>query len=297
MLATVKDDSWPLKGGGRKIGRAALYSQRRRATTNCRRAASMPSDRLEPPRSILITGASSGIGEALALAYAAPDVTLALSGRDDRRLAAVDEACRARGAAVEADAVDVADRAAMERWLAAAEARAPLDLVVANAGISGGTAGGGEGAAQTRRIFEINVSGLLNTVLPAIPPMRQRGHGQLALMSSVASFRGMPTAPAYTASKAAVRAYGEALRGALAPAGIRVSVICPGFVRSRITAANRFPMPFLMDADRAARIIRRGLARDRARIAFPWPTYFGAWLMGALPPALTEPLVRRLPKK
>jgi short-subunit dehydrogenase len=249
------------------------------------------------PKSILITGASSGIGEALALDYAAPGVTLALSGRDARRLAGVAEACRAMGAAVEATAVDVTDRPAMERWLAAADARQPLDLVIANAGISGGTSGAGEGAAQTRRIFEINVTGLLNTVLPAIPPMRARGWGQIALMSSAASFRGMPSAPAYTASKAAVRAYGEALRGVLAPAGIRVSVICPGFVRSRITHANRFPMPLLMDAERAARIIRRGLARDRARIAFPFPTYFAIWLLGALPPGLTDPLVRRLPKK
>jgi len=249
------------------------------------------------PRSILITGASSGIGEALALAYAAPGVTLALSGRDRARLAAVADACRAKGAAVEARAVDVTDRAVMEAWLEDADARAPLDLVIANAGISGGTRGKGEGPHQTRRIFDINVTGLLNTVLPAIGPMQRRGGGQIALMSSVASFRGMPSAPSYSASKAAVRAYGEALRGALGASGVRVSVICPGFVRSRITDANPFPMPLLMDADRAARIIRRGLARDRARIAFPFPTYVAAWLLGALPPALTDPLVRRLPKK
>jgi short-subunit dehydrogenase len=107
----------------------------------------------------------------------------------------------------------------------------------------------------------------------------------------------MPSAPAYSASKAAVRGYGEALRGALAPSGIRVSVICPGFVRSRMTDANPFPMPFLMDASRAARIIRRRLERNKARIAFPWPTYFAAWLMGTLPPALTDPLFRKLPRK
>jgi short-subunit dehydrogenase len=87
------------------------------------------------------------------------------------------------------------------------------------------------------------------------------------------------------------------LRGSLQPEGIHVSVICPGFVRSRITRANRFHMPLLMDADRAARIIRRGLARDRARIAFPWPTYFAAWLGGCLPPSLTDAVFNRLPKK
>jgi short-subunit dehydrogenase len=257
----------------------------------------MTSTNSGPPRSILITGASSGIGEALALEYAQPNVSLFLSGRDEGRLAAVADACRARGAAVDGSVVRVADRAAMESWLLASDARDPLDLVVANAGVSGGTSDKGEGPEQTRRIFEINVTGVLNTVLPAIPPMQRRGRGQIALMSSVASFRGMPGAPAYSASKAAVRAYGEALRGALAPSGIHVSVICPGFVRSRMTDANPFPMPFLMDADRAARIIRRGLERDRSRIAFPWPTYFAAWLMGALPPALTDPLFRKLPRK
>lgn len=286
-----------MMGAGRNIDRAALYPYALRATTNRDDRTGMTSTPPEGPRSILITGASSGIGEALALDYAAPGVTLTLSGRDHQRLAAVAEACRAKGATVEAAAIDVADRAAMERWLTAADARRPLDLVIANAGISGGTGGDVEGAAQTRRIFEINLTGLLNTVLPAIPPMRARGGGQIALMSSVVGFRGMPTAPAYSASKAAVRAYGEALRGALAPAGIQVSVICPGFVRSRITAANRFHMPLLLDADRAAHIIRRGLARNRSRIAFPFPTYFATWLLGTLPPTLTDPLVRRFPKK
>ena len=260
----------------------------------------MASTPINPPNSILITGASSGIGEALALEYAEEGRSLWLSGRDGARLDAVTAACRAKGAEVDAHVVDVTDRTEMEHWLAFAEERAPLDLVVANAGISGGTSGTpgkGEGASQTRRIFEINVDGVLNTVLPAVAAMQRHGGGQIALMSSVASFRGFPGAPAYCASKAAVRAYGEALRGALAPANIRVSVICPGFVRSRMTDANKFHMPFLMDADRAARIIRHGLARNKARIAFPFPTYFATWLMGSLSPGLTDPFMRRMPEK
>lgn len=257
----------------------------------------MTGDAAPGPKSIVITGASSGIGEALAREFAAPGVTLSLSGRDSDRLGDVAERCRAAGATVEPARLDVTDRVATTDWLVEADRRHPVDLVIANAGISGGTSDKGEGELQTRRIFDINVTGVLNTVLPAIPPMQRRGHGQIALMSSAASFRGMPGAPAYSASKAAVRAYGEALRGALAPSGIRVSVICPGFVRSRMTDANPFRMPLLMDADKAARIIRRGLARNKARIAFPWPTYFAAWLMGALPPALTDPLFRTLPKK
>lgn len=252
---------------------------------------------IQRPKSILITGASSGIGEALALEYAAAGVRLALGGRSEKRLARVADACRAKAATVDTITLDVADEHAMRQWIERADSQAPLDLVIANAGISGGTSGGGEADAQARRIFDINITGVLNTVLPAIPGMRSRGIGQIAIMSSAASFRGFPGAPAYSASKAAVRAYGEALRGSLRADGIKVSVICPGFVRSRITRVNKFKMPLLMDADRAARIIRRGLAADRGRIAFPFPTYFTAWLAGALPPSLTDPFFRNLPEK
>ena len=252
---------------------------------------------MRDPKSILITGASSGIGEALALGYAAHGVDLAISGREAGRLDGVAEACRAKGAEVRAATIDVTDRDAMTHWIAGTDGAAPLDLVVANAGISAGTGSGGESAEQARRLFEVNLQGVLNTVHPAIEAMRRRGKGQVAMVSSVASFLPLPGSPAYAASKAAVRLYGESLRGALAPDGIEVSVICPGFVESRMTASNPYPMPFIMPAAKAARIIRRGLARNRARIAFPWPTYFISWFLGALPPALTDPLLRRLPKK
>ncbi|WP_142848356.1 SDR family oxidoreductase [Telmatospirillum sp. J64-1] len=247
--------------------------------------------------SILITGASSGIGRAMALDYAAPGVFLALTGRASDRLQQVAEQCRAKGAEVEAIVIDVASRDVMEGFVVELDARRPLDLVIANAGISGGTAGGGEDAEQTRAIFAVNLDGVLNTVLPVLPAMRQRRRGQIALVSSLAAYRGWPGAPAYCASKAAVKTWGEALRGWLAPEGIRVSVICPGFVESRITDANDFRMPLLMPADRAARIIRRGLEKNRARIAFPWPTAFAAWSAGAMPAALSDIIGRMLPKK
>jgi len=249
------------------------------------------------PGAILITGASSGIGAALARAYAGRGAFLALAGRDRRRLEAVADTCRDRGADVAAETVDVTDRAAMAGWIAGTDDGHPLDLVIANAGISAGTGGRGEDAEQARAVFAVNVGGVLNTVLPAIGRMRARKAGQIAVMSSVAGLRGLPGAPAYSASKAAVRAYGEALRGWLAADGVRVSVICPGFVDTPMTAGNPYPMPFLMGADRAAAIIRRGLARNKARIAFPRPMYWAMWLLGALGPAITDPLVRRAPRK
>ncbi|WP_158044544.1 SDR family NAD(P)-dependent oxidoreductase [Skermanella pratensis] len=258
---------------------------------------------MRDPRTILITGASSGIGEALAEAYAGPAVTLVLTGRDRGRLDEVAARCTARGATVRAAVIDVTDREGMRQWLSGVDAESPIDLCIANAGISGGTGGGdgkrgrGESEEQARRIFSVNLDGVLNTIHPLIGPMAERGRGQLGLVSSLAGFRGYPGAPAYCASKAAVRSYGESLRLDLRPKGIEVSVICPGFVRSRITARNRFPMPLLMDADRAARIIRRGLERDRARIGFPFPTYFMSWLIGALPAALADVLLAKTPAK
>jgi short-subunit dehydrogenase len=253
--------------------------------------------RVTPPTSILITGASSGIGAALAKAYAADGVTLALSGRDRQRLEAVATACRDAGARVNADTLDVTERAAMTGWVTAADDTAPLGLVVANAAISAQTRGAGDDGEQVRDIFAVNVAGVLNTVLPVIPGMRRRRRGQIALMSSIAGFRGLPGAPAYSASKAAVKVYGEALRGRLAADGISVSVVCPGYVRSRMTADNDFPMPFLMDAEPAAAIIKRGLGRSKARICFPLPMHWAAWLLGALPPSWTDPLLSRIPRK
>lgn len=252
---------------------------------------------MRDPRSILITGASSGIGAALAQLYAAKGVGLALCGRDAVRLAAVAADCRAAGAKVSEAVVDVTDLSAMESWIAEADLRWPIDLVIANAGISAGTADGMEGPEQLRAIFAVNLDGAFNTVLPLLPAMRQRRRGQIALMSSLASFRGFPGAPAYSASKAALRVWGEALRGDLLRTGITVSVICPGFVVSPMTAGNPFPMPMLMPVEQAAGIIRRGLAKGKSRIAFPFPIYAGAWLLGALPPALTDSWLRRLPKK
>lgn len=249
------------------------------------------------PTHILITGASSGIGEALALDYAAPGIRLSLTGRDAVRLEAVATACRGKGAVVAASIVSVTDREGMAAWITAQDGDQPVDILIANAGISAGTGGGVETAEQARAIFATNLDGVLNSIHPLIPRMVERGRGQLALISSLASFRGMAGAAAYCGSKAAVRVYGEALRGDLAPRGVGVSVVCPGFVVSRITAVNRFPMPFLMGADRAARIIRAGLERNRGRIAFPWPTYAVSWLLGVLPPGLVDVILARAPRK
>lgn len=253
----------------------------------------------KPPRpaSILITGASSGLGAALASFYAAEGVTLFLSGRDRQRLHDVADSCRGQGAEVHALVINVTQAVPMATWIKECDSIRPLDLVIANAGISAGTGGGGESEEQTRAIFATNLDGVMNTVFPALAVMRPRRHGQVAIMASLAGYRGLPGAPAYCASKAAVKAWGEGLRGHLAADNIRVSVICPGFVTTRMTAVNRFKMPFLMEAGRAAAIIAKGLARDRGRIAFPWPMALGAWLAAALPDRVMDRVGRKMPDK
>jgi NADP-dependent 3-hydroxy acid dehydrogenase YdfG len=246
------------------------------------------------PKAIAITGASSGIGAALALAYAAPGRFLALTGRDQARLKDVAGQAQAAGAEVLHRIVDVADRPAMAAFIAECEGIAPLDLVIANAGVD---SWGYEGDERFYRTIDINVNGVLNTILPAIPAMQGRRRGQIAIMSSLAGYRGLPTAPAYCTSKAAVRSLGEALRGQLAGAGVQVSVITPGFVESRITDGSRLPMPFKWKADRAARHIKDRLRRNQGRIAFPWQLYAAVWVLNVMPQWLADIALRKAPAR
>jgi short-subunit dehydrogenase len=246
---------------------------------------------------ILITGASSGIGAALALHYAAEGTTLFLLGRDEERLTEVSRGAQELGAKTHIVVADVTDAVVMSQKLQALDRISSIDLVIANAGISAGTGGGQETPEQVRAIFQTNVHGVLNTIHPLIPLMKSRGWGQIALMSSLAGFRGLAGAPAYMASKAAIRVYGEGLRGELARFGLDVNVICPGFVQTPMTEVNRFKMPFLISADRAALIIKRGLEKNRPRISFPWPMALIVWIMAALPTVWIEGLLNKLPRK
>ncbi|TVQ33598.1 MAG: SDR family NAD(P)-dependent oxidoreductase [Geminicoccaceae bacterium] len=245
------------------------------------------------PRHVLITGASSGIGAALARAYAAPGRRLALWGRDPARLAAVAESAAARGAETTTLALDMADHAAVAAAVVATDDTLPLDLVIANAGISNAGLGGHADVASGIRVLTVNLLGVWATVTPAAERMRARGRGQLALMSSLAGDRGLPFGAAYGASKAGVRVMAESLRAELAPHGVKVSAICPGFVATPLTAKNRFTMPRLLDANDAAARIQRGLERNQPRIAFPRRLAWLSALAASLPSAAVDPWLRR----
>lgn len=238
------------------------------------------------PRRILITGATGAIGSALAEAYSAPGVELHLHGRNEGKLLAVAERCASLGATVNCQRFDVRDTAELNAWL---DGLGALDLLVVNAGMNTniGPAGEGEPWSEVEALLNTNLKATMAFVHAALPAMRKRGRGQVALVSSLAGYFGLPVTPAYCASKAGVKAYGEALRGWLAPEGIKVNVIMPGYVESPMCEAMPGPKPFLWQPARAARFIRRGLERDKARISFPFPLNLGTWFLAVLPAAVS----------
>ncbi len=249
----------------------------------------------EPPRSIVITGASSGLGAALATSHAAPNAFLGLIGRDAGRLEAVANTCRKRGAAVETGLLDVADGAPLAEWLLDFDRRCPVRRLIANAGISAGARpdGGLEGAAAATEQVRVNLIGMMNTIEPLLPAMRARRAGVIGIVASIAAYRGSPFSPGYSASKAGARAYGEALRALLRENGISVSVICPGFFESPMGDRYAGPRPFLMPLEKAAAVVKQGLDRGRARIVFPRLLALGMQFADLAPAAFGDALLRR----
>jgi short-subunit dehydrogenase len=247
-----------------------------------------------PYRVVVITGASSGLGAALAVSYAGPQTALGLIGRDEPRLAATAASCRAAGAEVETAAIDVADGPALEAWLGAFDDAHPIELLIANAGISAGPDpdNPGEPMAVTLRQIGVNLLGAVHTIAPLAPRLCARGHGRIVAIASVAAFRGLPYSPGYCASKAGLRAYAEALRPRLAPYGVGVTTVCPGFFSSPMTDRWEGPTPFLLSGERAARHIKRGIDRGRARIDFPWPLVLGMRFCDLAPAVIGDRIVR-----
>jgi short-subunit dehydrogenase len=248
------------------------------------------------PSTILITGATGAIGGALAEIYARPGITLILQGRNAGRLAELEGICQAKGAKVALGVKDVRELDSYLAWLDEVCGYQAIDLLFVNAGVNMNIGANGEGESweETRELIEVNVLAALATVNRVLPSMRARKKGQIALMSSLAAYFGLPVTPSYCASKAAIKTYGEALRGWLAPEGIGVSVVMPGYVESQMCHNMPGPKPFLWPADRAARYIKTELTTNRPRISFPFPLNLGTWLLSVLPPALSERILRQL---
>ncbi|MDR1693793.1 MAG: SDR family NAD(P)-dependent oxidoreductase [Lactobacillaceae bacterium] len=251
-------------------------------------------------KNILITGASSGIGKGLAVFYAKNGAeNLFISGRNAKRLNEVEKECKKHCKNVFAVKLDVTDRDAMRNWINESNSKAALDLVYANAGV-GTTDDGIEAAYDT---FNININGVLNTVLPVIEIYKKSERKSIndiksiAVLSSIAGYHGLATCPDYSATKACVKAWGEALRIKLKPEGINVSVICPGFVKSNITDQNTCSMPGIKEIDEAAEIIADGLNKHKAVISFPWYLRLATWFLSILPNFISDYIYSILPQK
>ncbi|MEQ8233479.1 MAG: SDR family NAD(P)-dependent oxidoreductase [Gammaproteobacteria bacterium] len=241
---------------------------------------------------VWITGASSGLGAALAREYAAAGASVLLTARRREALDEVAAHCHGRAATYPAD-VTVADQLAATLDAIEGDGGLP-DLVILNAGTYRPMGLAELDTDAIAELFAINVFAVTRAIELLSPRLRARGHGHIAMTGSVAGDIGLPYAGAYSASKAALVRFAQALRPELAAAGITLSLIEPGFVRTPLTDRNDFPMPFLIEAERAARIIRHGLERGRFRIRFPLRMSLAMRLFAALPEPLSYPLRRRM---
>ena len=246
---------------------------------------------MESPNAIIISGASSGIGAALARRYIEDGATVGVCGRNRDRVLSV---CGAAPRAIPL-VFDVTDPAACETAVKNFEEEAgALDLAILNAGYHLATDAAAFDLETCKRIMEINYFGALNCLAPTIEAMKTRRRGIIAMMGSAAATIGLPNAGAYCSSKSAVARITETLRVELRAFNIDVRLITPGFVDTPLTARNEFPMPFLMPVEEAAALIERGLSSKSYEISFPRRLIWGLRLASLLPRALYFKLAERL---
>lgn len=188
----------------------------------------------------------------------------------------------------------MAEGGAFDAWLLEQDDAVPIDILIPAAGVSAGTAADGtpEGAARAGGQVRTNLLGAINTVEPLLPRMLARGAGQVALVASTAALRGLPYSPGYSASKAGVRAYGEALRALLAPRGIAVTVVVPGFFDTPMTDRWHGPTPFMVSLERMVAVVRRGLDRRQARVTYPRLLALGTQAADLMPAFLGDRIMR-----
>ncbi len=239
-----------------------------------------------------ITGASSGIGAALALRMARDGWTVAASARDAKALGTV--AAAAAGGRIVPVPLDVTSLAACRAAVGHVEEEiGPIATAVLAAGTHIPVEAATFEAATVRKLVEVNLMGVVHAVDAVLPSLVERRAGRLAIVSSVAGYRGLPTSAGYGATKAALINFAESLKFDLDRLGIVTQVVCPGFVRTPLTDRNPFPMPFLMEVEEAAERLYRGLQGDAFEIIFPRRFALILKLLGLLPDALYFALMHR----
>jgi NAD(P)-dependent dehydrogenase (short-subunit alcohol dehydrogenase family) len=253
------------------------------------------------PLRVFLTGASSGIGAALARHYAQTGAVIGLAARREAALRLLAEEVSTLGGEASVHPLDVVDEVALAAAAAEFIGRygAP-DIVIANAGVSAGTLTEcAEDTAVFRQVMETNVLGMVHTFSPFIGPMRVAGGKgrRLVGIASVAGIRGLPGAEAYSASKAAAISYLESLRLEMAPSGLRVVTIAPGYIETPMTAINPYRMPFLLPADEAARRFAAAIARGASYVVIPWQMGVVAKLLRLLPNWLYDRAFVNAPRK
>ena len=249
-------------------------------------------------QTVIITGASSGIGAELARRYGRRKFRVALLARRVEQLDRVaDEIVSAGGDAMVLPC-DVQSNESVSHAVSQVHARwETIDLAVANAGVAKPVRTSRLVLEDAEMVMRTNFFGMLYLFHAVIPKMIERGRGHFAGVASLAGLRGMPNFAVYSASKAAMQAFLEAARVELKPRGISVTTINPGFVATELTAPNKFYMPFLMQLDRAADIIERGLDRRARVIQFPLPTSLVMKSVRVMPDALFDVVMKKAPKK
>jgi len=248
------------------------------------------------PQRVIITGASSGLGAALARHYASRGATLGLIARRQSELERLRAALSVPCEIYPLDVRDTVALAAAARHFTAKHG-CP-DIVIANAGVSLGTLTEHAGDLQAiQDVLDINVMGMVKAFQPFLGGMRERGSGTLAGVASVAGYRGLPGGAAYSASKAAAITYLEGLRVELRTSGVKVVTICPGYIATPMTEKNAYSMPFLMSAESAAAKITDLIARGKVFSVIPWQMAIVARLMHVLPDWLYDRLAARSPRK
>jgi short-subunit dehydrogenase len=222
---------------------------------------------------VVVTGASSGIGWALAKTFALQGARVGLVARRADKLASLAQEIGATGQVATFAAADVGDRQSVTAAIKQLRSElGPVNVLVANAGVGMPTLLQPMNIGGVEKMFRVNLLGTVYAIEAVLPEMLQRQKGHLVGISSLGAYKGLPGESAYCASKAAVNVYLEGLRIQLRSRGIRVTTVCPGFVKTPMTAVNKFHMPWLLEADEAARRIVRAIARRRKVYNFPWQT-------------------------